>query len=206
MESVLILLIGYMLGCISPAAWISKRKNVDLRREGSGNLGATNTALVLGRGAGLMVMMLDMAKSYLSSRISKALFPHIAFAGLMASFGCIVGHCFPALMEFRGGKGLAAFGGMVIAVHPLLFLVIVIPAVVLMAILNTSVAVPILGGILFPVLMWAFGAGTVEVLIAFAAGILIIYMHRDNLKKAITNTDVITVRGFWNKIVKKPKE
>ncbi len=203
MEYVIILLIGYLLGCVSPAAWISNRKNVDLRKEGSGNLGATNTALVLGRGAGLFVMIVDMVKSMLSARISKLLFPHIVFAGLLACLGSILGHCFPIFMEFHGGKGLAAFGGMVLAFNPVLFLVIVIPAVILMVIVNNSVAIPMTGGILFPLFLWFGGQSTPEVIIGLLAGLLIMFMHRDNLRKAITNTDVITVRGFWKKIVKK---
>lgn len=92
MEFIIILSLGYLLGCISPAAWISKTKNVDLRQEGSGNLGATNTAIVLGREAGLFVMIVDMLKSILSARISKLLFPHIAFAGMLACLGSILGH------------------------------------------------------------------------------------------------------------------
>ena len=202
MEYIIILLTGYLVGCISPAEWISKRRNVDLRKEGSGNLGATNTALVLGKGAGLFVMAVDMLKSILSVKLSKILFPHILCAGLLAGIGCILGHCFPVLMGFRGGKGLAAFGGMILSFDPMLFFTILIPAMLLMVIFNTSVAVPITGGIMFPVCLWLRGCGTTEIILGTAAGLLIMFMHRDNLKKAVTNTDVITVRGFWNKIVK----
>lgn len=203
MEYTMILLIGYLIGCVNPAAWIGRLKNVDLRKEGSGNLGATNTALVLGRGAGLFVMVVDMLKSILSAKLSKLLFPHIVCAGLLGCLGCILGHCFPVFMGFRGGKGLAAFGGMILAYDSGLFAFILIPALILMAIFNTSVAVPITGGVLFPVLLWVQGRSTSEILLGAMAGILIMTMHLDNLRKAITNTDVITVRGFWNTIIKK---
>lgn len=202
MEYVIILIMGYLLGCISPAAWISKRKNVNLRKEGSGNLGATNTALVLGKGAGLVVMIVDMLKSVLSARLSRLLFPHILLAGLVAGLGCILGHCFPVFMGFQGGKGLAAFGGMILAFDPVVFFSILIPALLLMVLFNTSVAVPMTAGILFPLILLCSGRSAGAVIIAAASGLFVMFMHRDNLKKAITSTDVITVRGFWNKIIK----
>ena len=205
MEYILILLIGYLLGCLSPAAWISKQKDVDLRKEGSGNLGATNTALVLGSKAGIFVLILDMGKSILSAKISKLLFPQIVCAGLLAGIGCILGHCFPVFMNFQGGKGLASFGGMILIVSPMIFVTILIPCLILVVILNTSAVAPMLSGVLFPVLLWWNGHTALEVALGALAGMLIIFLHRDNLKKALTNTDVVTVAGFWERVFGKPE-
>ena len=121
MKVIVILTIGYLIGCISPAALLAKRKNVDLKKEGTKNLGATNTALILGKASGIFVMLIDILKSILSAKLTQMLFPQISYAGMLACIGCILGHCFPVFLHFRGGKGLAAFGGMVLAYDPLFF-------------------------------------------------------------------------------------
>ena len=101
--------LGYLAGCINPAAWISQKKHVNLKEEGTGNLGATNTAYVMGKKAGYFVLFFDVLKSYFSFKIAEWLFPKLLIAGILASIGCILGHCFPVTMHFQGCKGLAAF-------------------------------------------------------------------------------------------------
>lgn len=202
MNMIVILLIGYLIGCISPAALLAKIKNVDLKQEGTKNLGATNTALVLGRGSGLFVMLVDILKSILSAKLSQMLFPQISCAGMVACIGCILGHCFPVFLHFRGGKGLAAFGGMVLAYNPWFFVMILIPGVVLMVILNTGVAVPMLACVMFPILVAMYGNGIAETIMALIASVMILWTHRDNLKKAMMRDDVVSVRDFFGRMTK----
>ena len=99
MQTIISLALGYFIGCISPAAFVSKKKNVDLKQEGTKNLGATNTALVLGKKAGYFVLFFDMLKSIFSYKLARILFPHLAVAGIIASIGVILGHCFPVFMK-----------------------------------------------------------------------------------------------------------
>lgn len=152
MRVIVILAIGYLMGCISPATIISKIKNVNLKEMGTKNLGATNTTIVLGKRAGVMVLIVDIMKSILSAKLVKLLFPQAVCAGMIACIGCILGHCFPVFLGFQGGKGLAAFAGMVLEYNPWFALPIVIPGLILILILNTGVAAPMLGCILFPIL------------------------------------------------------
>ena len=95
MTAIMSLGLGYLVGCVNPAVLISKMRNVNLKEEGTGNLGATNTAFVLGKKAGIFVLIFDVAKSFLSYKIAKWLFPKLLIAGILASIGCILGHCFP---------------------------------------------------------------------------------------------------------------
>ena len=132
MRVIVSLTIGYLMGCISPAAIISKIKNVNLRETGTKNLGATNTALVLGKRAGMMVLIVDILKSIMSAKLVKVLFPQAVCAGMIACIGCILGHCFPIFLGFQGGKGLAAFAGMVLEYNPWFAITIVISGVILM--------------------------------------------------------------------------
>ena len=131
MQVIISLIIGYLMGCISPAAIISKIKNVNLKETGTRNLGATNTTLVLGKRAGVVVLVVDIMKSILSAKLVKLLFPHAVCAGMIACIGCILGHCFPVFLGFQGGKGLAAFAGMVLEYNPWFAIPIVIPGVIL---------------------------------------------------------------------------
>ena len=84
-----ILGIGYLFGCISPAAILGKLQNVNLKKEGTGNLGATNTALVLGPRSGMVVLVSDIVKTFLSAKVSCALFPDLLHAGMFTCIGCI---------------------------------------------------------------------------------------------------------------------
>ncbi len=176
---------------------------MDLKQEGTKNLGATNTALVLGRGSGLFVMLVDILKSILSAKLSQMLFPQISFAGMVACIGCILGHCFPVFLHFRGGKGLAAFGGMVLAYNPWFFVMILIPGVVLMVILNTGVAVPMLACVMFPILVVCYHGSVMEIGLSVIACFFIAWMHRDNLRNALAGTDVISTKNFFKKMFRR---
>lgn len=205
MSTILSLGMGYLIGCISPAAWISKRKDVDLTKEGTKNLGATNTGLVLGKKAGIFVMIFDILKSFFSYRLARFLFPQAAAAKVIASIGTILGHCFPVHRKFRGGKGLAAFGGLILAYSPIFFLLIVIPGILLMLLFNVGVAAPIYGTILFPILVW-LDRGIDSVFYACTAASAIIFLtHWNNLQLARQKKDVINTKDYVNKVFGKKK-
>lgn len=205
MDTILSFGMGYCVGCISPAAWLGKKKNVDLKKEGTKNLGATNTAIVLGRSAGIFVMLFDILKSYLSAKVARILFPQLVAAGLIACLGVIVGHCYPATMHFQGGKGLAAFGGMVLSYKAWFFPAIVLPGLVLMAIFNTGAAMPFLASILFPCLIAANHGAWQDALVAVITGLFILFMHRDNLKRAKEKNDVVPFSVFLKNTLFKKK-
>lgn len=194
MNAILSLGLGYLLGCFNPAAWVGRKKNVDLKKAGTKNLGATNTALVLGKKAGYFVLIFDIFKSYLSFKLAKHLFPQLRLAGLIAGFGTLLGHCFPITMGFSGGKGLASFGGLVLAQDPLLFCVLLSLGIFVALKLNYGVYLAITATVLFPVAAF-LRTGDVGVLLATAASSALIFgMHLYNLKRAISHEDPIEIR------------
>lgn len=203
MGAILSMGMGYLIGCISPAAWLSKKKNVDLTKEGTKNLGATNTALVLGKASGIFVMLFDVFKSFFSFKLAKYLFPHLAIAGIIACIGAILGHCFPVTMGFHGGKGLAAFGGLVLAYKPWMFVAIVLPGIILMTVLNTGVAVPMLASVMFPILVYMESQRWDEVITVVIACVIIVIMHWENLKRACAKKDVVNTKEFFSKVFNK---
>lgn len=184
------ILIGYVLGCVNPANIVSRRRGVDLRKEGTGNLGTTNTVLVMGKSWGALVLLLDMGKAVLSAKIAKWLFPKLAIAGMLAAFGAILGHIYPYHMHFHGGKGLACFGGMVLEYNPLVFLVLLSIGLVMALIVNYGVALPVSAAILFPIAVGLVSRSLPAFLVALAASSVILYAHQDNVAKALRGDDI----------------
>ncbi len=194
MHTVFSLGLGYLIGCISPSAWVGRKKNVNLKQAGTKNLGATNTALVLGRKAGYFVLIFDMLKSIVSYRLARVLFPQVALAGLVAGIGVIVGHCFPVFLNFEGGMGLAAFGGLVLAYDPLLFAILLTIGLLVAFLLDYGVYLAVSAGLLFPIGAYLRSESLGELALTALAGGIIVFMHRNNLIRAIRQEDPIRVR------------
>lgn len=188
-------LIGYLLGSLNPAHFLSKRKGVDLRNEGTGNLGTTNTMLVMGKASAAAVLLLDMGKAVLSAKIAKWLFPKLVIAGMLGAFGAILGHIFPWHMHFHGGKGLACFGGMILEYNPIVFCVLLVFGLLMALIINYSVALPVSAAILFPVAAAVVSRNLPVFLVSLMAGLTILYAHRENIKWAYRGEDV-RIRDF----------
>ena len=200
MYAVISLGLGYFMGCINPAAFIAKKKNVNLKEEGTGNLGATNTAYVMGKKAGYFVLFFDILKSYFSFKLAKWLFPKLLIAGILASIGCILGHCFPVFMRFQGGKGLAAFGGLILAYRPWMFFIIIAVGITLMFVCNTGVIAPFMGCLMFPAMVYFTGNNLMETAAVTAASAIIFSTHLSNFKMARKKEDVVNTQQFMEKV------
>lgn len=190
-EVVLSAAIGYGMGQLSPAALISKLKNTDLRQNGTGNLGATNTMIVFGKAYGIAVMLFDVLKAYLAIQIAKRLFPLMKFAGLVAGCFAVIGHIFPAYLEFHGGKGVATFAGLILAYDARTLVVILAIAILLMVITDFGTWGPVSAAVLFPTWLWI----RIKSFIVFggvaAVGGLIIYKHQENFERRKTGEEIL---------------
>ena len=206
MEVFLSLILGYAMGCLSPAAWVGKKNNINLKEEGTGNLGATNTTMVLGRKAGAFVLVFDVAKSFLAARLARWLLPQLAVSGMLASIGVILGHCFPITMHFSGGKGLAAFGGMMLAYNPVVFVIVVLSGIGIMVLLDIGVAAPLLGTVMFPLLAYLFSHDIPTTACAVIASMIILCTHLDNVHKTREHSDMKVKNYFRDILFKKNRE
>ena len=110
MGYVLATVIGYLIGCFSTADTVSRVKNVNIHKEGTGNPGASNVTFVLGWKAGILVGGMDILKGILASFLTTLITGNQAY-GLFAGCGCILGHMFPFYLKFHGGKGFATLIG-----------------------------------------------------------------------------------------------
>ncbi|MCR5717352.1 MAG: glycerol-3-phosphate acyltransferase [Lachnospiraceae bacterium] len=122
MIRLLCLAMGYAFGLFQTAYFLGKSKGIDIRTQGSGNAGTTNTLRVLGTKAGLIVFVGDVLKCFLVCMITRfAIMPKYPDLGylliLYTAAGAILGHNFPFYMNFKGGKGMACTAGMIHAFH-----------------------------------------------------------------------------------------
>ena len=118
------LVIGYAFGLFQTGYLYGKSKGIDIRSEGSGNAGTTNSLRVLGVKAGLLTFLGDLFKAILAVALVHFLFREkypqaVKVLELYAGFGAVLGHNFPFYLKFQGGKGIACTSGMILAVCPL---------------------------------------------------------------------------------------
>ena len=125
LTNVFALLAAYILGSIPSAVWIGRVfYGIDVREYGSGNAGATNTFRVLGKKAGIPVMIIDILKGYAAVQLATIIGSYLPgtqqFVNFKLTLGvaALLGHIFPVLAGFRGGKGIATLLGIVSGVHP----------------------------------------------------------------------------------------
>lgn len=194
MDAVLSIALGYFAGSLSPSSLAGRVKKTDVRKSGTGNLGATNTMLVLGWGAGIFVMLFDLMKSFLSGKLAQYLFPGLSVAGMLACIGAMIG---PVFHRFRGGKGLAAFGGLVIYCGLKYVPIVLCAGWAVMWIFDCTVIFPITVGIALPLLMYAFGEAPAKILTAICAGAVLDVMHIGNMKKALAGDEMMHVRDYF---------
>ena len=173
----IIAVISSLLGDINPAIVLGKIKGVDIRKEGSGNPGMTNAIRVMGLGAGIAVFVIDVLKAFIAVKIAFAL---AGDTGAMVAFAAVVlGHCFPALYGFKGGKGVAASFGAVLALNWQSALIVLAVAAVLFLICRRMSIASLGAAISYPFLVHHFAAQYTYFGIVVAVFLLI--MHRENI-------------------------
>jgi len=214
---IILLITAYLLGSLPAAVWVGKRfYGIDVREHGSGNAGATNTFRVLGKKAGIPVLLLDVLKGFLAVSLvwlqdDYSSLAHTPFTNLKLSFGfgAVLGHIFPIFAGFRGGKGIATLLGIVLAVHP--------PAALcslglFVFILTTTKYVSLgsmVAGIAFPLLVIFVFKSNVASLNIFSSvvAILIVVTHQKNILRLMSKSENKTyLFGKRHKIVGVNKE
>jgi glycerol-3-phosphate acyltransferase PlsY len=191
----LLVLVGYLLGSI-PSGLIFARMlgGKDVREHGSGNIGATNVSRVAGPLAGILTLLLDVAKGAAAVWLAARFSDHASIAMIFAGVAALLGHCFPVWLKFKGGKGVATALGVYLALCPLAALAALVLFVLVVAFwrfvslgsLAAAAAMPLL--IYF---LWAPGHAPplVITLGTLFAAILIFYKHDANLQRLVDGTE-----------------
>jgi glycerol-3-phosphate acyltransferase PlsY len=186
---IVVLLAAYLLGSVPFGIFIAKLfGGADVRRSGSGNIGATNVARVVGPLAGILTLLLDAAKGFFAVWLAAQWMHGEAHAMVLAGLFAMVGHCFPIWLRFRGGKGVATAAGVFLALCPtamlaafILFLLVVgFWHYVSLASIAAAAALPLL-----IYLLWAphFAPPRSVTLVSLIIATLVIYQHRGNISR-----------------------
>ena len=198
MEYFVSILLGYLLGSSSMTYYLGRLKNIDVRNHGTGNLGASNAAVTMGWGAAVLVAVHDIGKAILAVVLARWLFPGVGYLGELAGVACVVGHMFPFYLGFRGGKGLASFIGMTIALDIRVALGAVI-LLVLVTVISDFIALGTVAlTVVVPLALWLV-TGDVWVLLALLpATAVMVFKHLDNLKRIAQGKEIglrSTIKG-----------
>ncbi len=215
MERLICLIIGYVCGNFQTAYLVGKLNGIDIREHGSGNAGTTNTLRVLGRKAGFIVFIGDVLKCAVAIGVSRLIFAEsnvdiIYILTLYAALGTILGHNYPVLLGFRGGKGMACTAGLVFFYHPWLlvacfttFLVIFFTThyVSLGSVAVYGVFVAVMAVLSFNGLLGPFnGLQIAEVmLVSLFMAIMAVVRHWANMKRLIAGTESKTYLSKKNR-------
>ena len=183
--------ISYLIGCINLALLISKYiYNKDIRSEGSGNPGATNTMRIFGKKAGLAVFLIDFAKGLAAVLIARLLvkFFNAPYETILVSgFFVQIGHIFPVFYKFKGGKGVAAAAGAATGIMPFTALIVLTVFAVVLTVTKTVSAASLISAASYPLVAYILGGDKSNLLFLFAAScsVLIIVKHSQNIRRLL---------------------
>ena len=202
MERLLCVAIGYLFGLIQTGYIYGKIKNVDIRKHGSGNAGTTNALRTLGWKAGVITFVGDCMKCVFAVLVVQLLFlqePRQMLYSMYAGLGAVLGHNFPFYLKFKGGKGIASTAGLILALHPDMFLIVAVVFIGIVLLTQYVSLGSIIIMILFVVMVVLKGEFGMLLLpyrdlyeyyaIAIVLMLLAIWRHRANIKRLINGTE-----------------
>lgn len=168
---------GYLCGSLAFSVWVTRlTKGVDVRDSGSGHATATNTIRQAGFAAGALVLILDVAKGFVSVWLALRYAPAPWIVPLTAC--CVViGHCWPLFAGFRGGMGMASAGGALLAAHPLAFLIGAALLILLALVIHHGARASVATSLLMAPLYYAIGLRGAEFWIALTVGAVLVVRY-----------------------------
>lgn len=210
---IIAVLIGYVFGLFQTGYIYGKSKGIDIRKEGSGNAGTTNSLRVLGWKAGLVTFLGDLLKAIFAVLLIKIIFQEkypegVAVLELYAGLGAVLGHNFPCYLKFKGGKGIACTSGMILAVCPLaapVCLILFIVSIALTRYVSLGSILVVLAYLIQVIIFGQTGVLNLEAsyllefyVISACFTVMGLWRHKENIKRLLAGTE--------NKLGAKKKE
>ncbi len=192
MTAVISLLLSYLVGAIPFGLLLSRGRGVDIRRQGSGNIGATNVARLLGRKLGILTLVLDVLKGFVPIWLADHFIAPGSQHNLVVALcgaATVLGHMFPVYLGFRGGKGVATGLGVFLFLEPLAVLyslLVFVTAVVLSGFVSLG---SLLASFSFPLWLFLLGAPAWTLWLAAFVVLLIWIKHHENIRRLLAGTE-----------------
>jgi glycerol-3-phosphate acyltransferase PlsY len=185
---ILVLAGAYLLGSIPTGLLLGNACGIDVRKEGSGNIGATNLYRTVGRKVGVMTLAGDCLKGMLpvlAVKYSSLPIEYAAWVGLAA----FCGHVFSVFLRFKGGKGVATALGVFLALSPLAVAVALGVFAVLMLVWRYVSLGSIGAAAVMPIAVWALGGGRVMGVVTMIVAVIVIFRHTENIRRLAAGTE-----------------
>jgi glycerol-3-phosphate acyltransferase PlsY len=194
-------IVGYLLGSVPNGYIVGRVAGTDIRKSGSGNIGATNVLRALGKKYGYTVFFLDALKGFAAVRICLALVsitpsaqPYADLFALLGAVFCVVGHILPIWLDFKGGKGVATSAGVIIGLMPLAalilfplwFIVFEISRYVSVASICAAICLPIIVALF---LRFKVMDSFVLFYFSLALAVVVLWRHRSNFSRLLKGTE-----------------
>jgi glycerol-3-phosphate acyltransferase PlsY len=192
---------AYLLGSIPTGFLVAKAKGIDIRTVGSGNIGATNVFRILGRPAGVVVLAVDALKgllacgwvTHLAGALGAAVTPPVSpdrdYLAIVAGLFAVLGHNYTFWLWFKGGKGVATTGGVLLALSSVGFLMSLGVWLVVVACSRYVSLASIAAGVSLPFSVWVSGGSRTLIATFAVIGLLAIYKHKANIRRLLEGTE-----------------
>ena len=182
---ILSIVIAYLLGSISPSILLAKAKGIDIKKEGSGNAGTTNTLRVLGKKEAAITLLVDIGKGILA--VSLAYMISSPEAAMLSALAAFAGHVWPVFFGFKGGKGVAVAFGTILRLNwqialvmaALLVIVVLITRIVSFGSLTVAVAFPIVCWFMYREFFW----------VGLIMAVILIFKHSGNIRRLMNHEE-----------------
>lgn len=185
---IILILFGYLLGSVPTGFILGSMAGVDVRKAGSGNVGATNVARVAGKRQGILTLIGDTAKGVVPVILALQMGANLTTT-VMAGAAAFVGHLYPVFLKFRGGKGVATALGVFVALAPVAALVLILTFIAI-ALSSRIVSVgSIATAMAAPLILWLFSYPPIVVGMAVFIAAAITLRHRSNIQRLLNGTE-----------------
>ncbi len=185
---IVIIIFAYLLGSIPTGYVVGTSAGVDVRKAGSGNVGATNVARVVGKRQGILTLVADTAKGFIPVFLATQL-NLSSTAAALAAVAAFLGHLYPVFLKFRGGKGVATALGIFLGLAPMATLIVI--AVFTLVVLPSRIMSlsSVAAAVAAPVTLWFFSYSPILIGMSAFLAIMIILRHRDNIRRLLAGTE-----------------
>ena len=198
MRYLLCAIISYLIGTFNPSYIVGVKKSINVKEKGSKNAGASNALILFGKVVGVVCALLDIGKACLAIALCRKIFSGLSYVFAIAGTSCIIGHIFPFYLKFKGGKGLACLGGVVLMFDFRYFLLLLAAELVIALATDYICFVPITASVIFPVSYGILRGDVIGALILGISAVVMLAKHIENIKR-MRKGEEMRLSYLWNK-------
>jgi len=192
LTAVFLIVASYLIGAVPFGLLLSRSSGIDIRTQGSCNIGATNVARLLGKKMGILTLLLDVAKGFFPMFVTALIIGHGPGRNLLIALSgaaTVLGHMYPVYLGFKGGKGVATGLGVFLYLAPLSVLFSLLLFIVAVALSGFVSLGSLLASAAIPLWLFLLGEATWKILLSIFIGCMIWFKHVPNIKRLLAGTE-----------------